>query len=336
MIFMILFCGFIFGAILQSAKLNRFDTISGMATLENYKVAKAIAMAIGVGVILLNIEIGLGFASYHAKPLIIGGVVLGGLIFGAGMAILGYCPGTMIVSLGEGSLDAAAGLFGGLLGGLVYTLVVPSLAVLLGPDLGVISLFTLTGTTPFLFYTLVILSGIVFIAIAFYVHKIEKVKDVTWIFAGVALAILNSIVFLKIGMDRPIGASTAFPYLADLATGNTENEYFAKVMKPGSWEVIFLGGTFLAGLVLSLIRKDFKIQLIHKNWKRYRGDNAINRIFWAFFGGFILIFGARMAGGCTSGHVISGGMQLAFSSLVFALFVFAGLLITGRLFYKKR
>lgn len=331
-----LFYGFIFGAILMSAKLNRFDTISGMATLENYKVAKAIALAIGVGVILLNIEIGLGFASYHVKPLILGGIVFGGLIFGAGMAILGYCPGTMIVSLGEGSLDAAAGLIGGLFGGFVYTLALPSISGLLGPDLGTFSLYSLTGSAPVIFYSLVILFGALFIAIAFFVHKIEKVKDHTWIFAGVALAILNCIVFLKIGMDRPIGASTAYPYLANLVAGNTDNGYFTKITTPGSWELVFLGGTFLAGLVISFLRKDFKIRLIHSNWERYKGNSAGKRIFWAMFGGFILIFGARMAGGCTSGHVISGGMQLAVSSLVFAIFVFAGLLITGRLFYNKR
>jgi uncharacterized membrane protein YedE/YeeE len=335
MTIMILIYGFLFGAILQSAKLNRFDTISGMATLENYKVAKAIALAIGVGVILLNIEIGLGFASYHTKPLIVGGIVLGGLIFGAGMAILGYCPGTMIVSLGEGSLDAAAGLVGGLLGGLVYTLVLPAIGGLMGPDLGTFSLYSLTGSAPFIFYLLVFLFGALFIAAAFYIHKIEKVTDRTWIFAGVALAILNCIIFLKIGMDRQIGASTAYPYLADLLSGNTANEYFTKISKPGSWEVIFLGGTFLAGLIISLLRKDFKIRLIHSNWSKYKGNSAGKRIFWALFGGFILIFGARMAGGCTSGHVISGGMQLAVSSLVFAIFVFAGLLITGKLFYKK-
>jgi len=335
MTIMILFYGFLFGAILQSAKLNRFDTISGMATLENYKVAKAIALAIGVGVILLNIEIGLGFASYHTKPLIVGGIVFGGLIFGAGMAILGYCPGTMIVSLGEGSMDAAAGLVGGLLGGWVYTLVLPSISGLLGPDLGTFSLYSLTGSTPVIFYLLVLLLGALFIGIAFFVHKIEKVNDRTWIFAGVALAILNCIIFLKIGMDRPIGASTAFPYLANLFTGNTDNAYFAKIVKSGNWEVIFLGGSFLAGLIISLLKKDFKIRLIHSNWSKYKGNSAGKRIFWAIFGGFILIFGARMAGGCTSGHVISGGMQLAVSSMVFAIFVFAGLLITGRLFYKK-
>jgi hypothetical protein len=162
------------------------------------------------------------------------------------------------------------------------------------------------------------------------------VTDRTWIYAGVSLAVLNCIIFLKTGMDRQLGASTAYPYFADLISGNTENDYFAKISKPGSWELIFLGGAMLAGLVISLIRKDFKIRLIHANWERYKGSSAGKRIFWAMFGGFILIFGARMAGGCTSGHVISGGMQLAVSSMVFAIFVFAGLLITGRLFYNKR
>jgi uncharacterized membrane protein YedE/YeeE len=102
----ILIFGFLFGALLNYARLNRYNVISGMATLENLTVAKAIAIAIGIGVILLNIEISLGFASWHVKPFIVGGIVLGGLIFGAGMAILGYCPGTLAVSLGEGSLDA--------------------------------------------------------------------------------------------------------------------------------------------------------------------------------------------------------------------------------------
>ena len=50
----------------------------------------------------------------------------------------------------------------------------------------------------------------------------------------------------------------------------------------------------------------------------------------------ISIIGARMAGGCTSGHILSGGMQLAVSSLVFAAFVFSGLLLTGKYFYKYK
>ncbi len=119
MTIMILVFGFLFGGILQYAKLNRYNVISGLATLENFAVAKAIAVAIGIGAILVNIEIGLGFASYHIKPLILGGIVLGGLIFGTGMAILGYCPGTLAISFGEGSADAFIGIIGGLSGLLI-------------------------------------------------------------------------------------------------------------------------------------------------------------------------------------------------------------------------
>ncbi len=331
---MTLLFGFIFGALLQSAKLNRFDTISGMATLENYKVAKAIALAIGVGVILLNIEIGLGLASYHLKPLIMVGIVLGGLIFGTGMAILGYCPGTVMVSAGEGSLDAMVGILGGLAGGLFYTLILPSAGGILGPNVGTFSLFTALGSSPMIFYPVMVLCGLAFIAAAFVIHRLDKSPDKSWIIAGTGIAILNAFVFYY--ANRPIGASTSFPYLADNIFGAVNNNYFKQISEPGNWEVIFLAGSFLSGLVISLLRKDFKIRMIHDNWERYKGNNYGKRVFWAFFGGFILIFGARMAGGCTSGHIISGGMQLAASSLVFAVFVFAGLLLTGKFFYPRK
>ena len=337
MTFIIIILGFLFGAILQYAKLNKYNVISGVATLDNLAVAKAIAVAIGVGAILLNIEIGMGLAAYHVKPFVLGGIIIGGLIFGVGMAILGYCPGTLAISLGEGSTDALVGVIGGLFGGVVYTLILPSIQGILGPNLGSISLNSLVGSTSVVFYVLVLIIGGAFAGIAFWVHKIEKTptKDMKWLITGVALAVLNSIVFMKGVANRPIGASTTYPYLADWLTGTTGNAYFEKVKTPGHWELIFLTGALLSGLILSLIRKDFKIQLIHDNWKKYRGTSVSSRVIWSFIGGFILIFGARMAGGCTSGHVISGGMQLAVSSLVFAVFVFAGLLITGRFFYGQ-
>ena len=332
----ILILGFLFGGILQYARLNRYNTISGMATLENLTVAKALAIAIGAGAILLNIEIVLGFASFHAKPFVPGGIMLGGLIFGSGMAILGYCPGTLAVSLGEGSLDALTGIIGGLAGGLIYTIVLPALSPILGTSWGSGTLYSLTGEHRFLFFVLLFLIGGFLIVLSFWLNKKGKDNSKRWLYAGLSLAVLNSFVFLSSVSNRPIGASTSYPYLADLITGTTGNIYFEKIQKPGHWEAIFLIGAMLSGIILSLIRKDFRLVLIHDNWKKYKGSSAIKRIIWAFAGGFILVFGARMAGGCTSGHVLSGGMQLAFSSLVFAVFVFAGLLITGKLFYRAR
>ena len=332
---LILVFGFFFGAILQYAKLNKFDVISGSATRTNFAVPKAIAVAIGLGAILLNAEIAMGLASFHTKPLILGGVILGGIIFGSGMAILGYCPGTLAISLGEGSVDALFGIIGGLLGGLVFTILLPSISGILGPNYGVINLSTAMGGPSAFFFILVFIIGAIFIAAAFFINRKEGGKDFKWLYAGIALAALDVIVFLNSTTGRPIGASTMFPYLADLSTGFTDNAYFEKIRKPGNWELIFLVGSFLAGFVISLIKKDFSIKLIHKEWEKYHGDNAAKRILWSLIGGFILVFGARMAGGCTSGHILSGGMQLAASSLIFAVFVFVGMLITGKLFYRN-
>jgi uncharacterized protein len=332
---LILTFGFLFGAILQYSGLNRYNTISGMAMLKDLTMAKAIAVAIGLGIILVNIEISLGFASYHVKPLLLGGIIIGGLIFGTGMAILGYCPGTIPVSMGEGSLDAFTGFIGALAGGIIYTLIAPSVKTIIGPDLGQISASSLFNGSSAGFFLFILLTGILIIAIAFRLNKIEKARDYNWLISGIGLAILTAGIFLTTVFDRVLGASTFYPYFGDMIAGLNDNAYFQSTIKSGNWEMIFLAGAFLSGLVLSLIRKDFKIILIHDNWKKYKNDSNGSRLFWSFVGGFLLIIGARLAGGCTSGHIISGGMQLALSSWIFAIFVFGAFLITGRLFYKK-
>jgi len=334
MTFKIILTGIIFGSILQYAKLNRYNVISGLAILEDLTVAKALAVAVGAGAILLSIETGLGFATYHIKPFLLVGITVGGFIFGAGMAILGYCPGTLAISLGEGSLDALAGIGGALTGGFLFTLIFPAINTILGPDLGTLSLMSFTGDN-ILFYIMSVIFGSLFIWVAFFLNRKEKKTDYKWLYSGLALAILNGFVFLTAVFNRPIGASTSYPYLADSITGTTANNYFPLIQKPGHWELLFLTGAVIAGLLNSINRKEFKLTLIHSNWERFKGNSASKRIVWAFIGGFILIIGARMAGGCTSGHVLSGGMQLAVSSLVFTIFVFTGLLVTGRLFYKK-
>ncbi len=336
-----LFLGFLFGGLLVYSRLNRFDVISGNAVLEDLTVAKVILLVIGLGALILNTEIAFGLASYHVKPFILGGILLGGLLFGVGMAILGYCPGTMAVSLGEGSLDALSGIAGGLLGGLTFTIAKPLIQPVLGSNLGKISLFSLTGSHPVIFFLLLTVVAAAFILFAFFLHRIEKRKGLNpalnyrWIVSGVGLAVLNSIIFLKAVSNRPIGASTSYPYVADKVSGLTDNTYFSKISVPGHWELIFLFGALVAGLVFALLRKDFKIKAVYSRWAETKGPSVSKRLVWAFIGGFILLFGARMAGGCTSGHILSGGMQMAVSSLVFGVFAFSSFILTGKLFYKK-
>jgi hypothetical protein len=329
MTIVIMLLGFAFGLSLQYSKVNTYNTISGMSVLEDFTVAKTIATAIGIGAILLSIEIGLGFAIYHVKPFFVGSIMAGGFIFGIGMSILGYCPGTLPVSLGQGSIDALIGMIGGFVASFMYTLLSPYIHETLGPNLGKLSLSSVMDNTSLFFIMLVFLIGASFVAVSFWLNQFEKKKDIKWFYSALGIAVVTCIVFAI--SDRVLGASTFYPYVADKLTGTTNNDYFIRqVDKSGLYEM-----KFLSGLFLSLIKKEFKIKLIHENWARFKGNSKPKRIAWAFAGGFLLLFGARLAGGCTSGHIISGGMQLAISSLVFAVFVFGGFLLTGKLFYRQ-
>ncbi len=332
---MIFLFGSAFGLIIQYASLNKYNVISAQSELKNNTVLKTILLTIGIGAILLSVIIGFNLASFHVKPFVLGGVVFGGLIFGSGMAILGYCPGTLAISVGEGSLDALVGIIGGLFGGLFFTILLPNIQWLIGLNLGKISLFSAIGDYHIIYYTTVSAISIILIYFSFLINKKEKNTNKKWIVSGVLLAFLNSIVFLSATTNRPIGASTSFPYIADILSTTTNNTYFSKISTPGNWEMIFLFGAMIAAFIVSVIKKEFKFRLIYSNWEKQKGSSKIKRIIWAFVGGFILIFGARMAGGCTSGHIISGGMQLALSSFVFAIFMFVGLVITGKLFFSK-
>ena len=163
--------GIIFGIILQRSRINTYNKIGGFAMLKDYTVAKVLLIAIGVGSILLFLEIQMGLATLSVKPCDIGGVIIGGIIFGIGMAVLGYCPGTLVVAMGEGAVDALVGIIGGLSAGLVYILLYPRIGQLLGPDMGKINLYT-RGTTATAL--IVFLFGAFLIGLSFYINKKEK------------------------------------------------------------------------------------------------------------------------------------------------------------------
>ncbi|MEK6698940.1 MAG: YeeE/YedE thiosulfate transporter family protein [Nitrospirota bacterium] len=164
----------------------------------------------------------------------------------------------------------------------------------------------------------------------------EKYKPLPWLWAGILLSILNVIIANVHLSDRLIGVSAAYPYFSGLLAGLTDTAYMQKIAKSGLWELYLLSGVIAGAFLSAVIRKDFRVRLIPERWREVKGESRTKRIFWAFIGGFLLLTGARLAGGCTSGHVLSGGMQLAISSLVFGACMFISLLITGKFFYRRR
>lgn len=162
-----------------------------------------------------------------------------------------------------------------------------------------------------------------------------KSRLLNWFWAGVLLAILNVIIINVYVANRPIGASGAYPDLAGWLTGFSDTAYMKELARSQHWELYFLLGALLGGFFAAVFSGDFKVKFIPDLWRRVKGDGAGKRILWAFVGGFYLIFGARLAGGCTSGHILSGGMQLALSSLLFAGVAIAAFLTMGHFFYRK-
>ncbi len=114
--------GVIFGGIIQYTRVDKFEKIAGFAMLKDTIVPKMLFLTVGLTSIGLYFMIDAGQAHYHVKPIILQGLIIGGILFGISMAILGKCPGTGPVSIAEGRIDVLVGAIGGLLGGLVFTL----------------------------------------------------------------------------------------------------------------------------------------------------------------------------------------------------------------------
>lgn len=111
-----LLIGILFGFFLQKGGVTRYDVIMGQLLLTDFTVVKVMLTAVVTGKIGVHFLKSLGKAELHPKPGSFGSTVIGGLLFGIGFGILGYCPGTLVGAIGQGSLDA---LFGGMVGLLI-------------------------------------------------------------------------------------------------------------------------------------------------------------------------------------------------------------------------
>ena len=117
-----LFVGIIMGALIQRVGASSPRMILAALRLEDITIIKFMATTIGVGVIVAYLLGAVMPMHFDVKPTYVIGVALGGLIFGAGFAIGGYCPGTCVVGISEGRRDGWMALLGGVVGALVFTL----------------------------------------------------------------------------------------------------------------------------------------------------------------------------------------------------------------------
>lgn len=139
-IWIVFIIGLFFGVIVQYSRVDKFEKIAGFAMLRDTVIPKMLFLAIGLTSLGLYFMIETGYASYHIKPITLGGLIIGGTIFGIAMAILGKCPGTGPISIAEGRIDVLVGAIGGIFGGLVFTLFYDKFKLIIGSNLGNLTL----------------------------------------------------------------------------------------------------------------------------------------------------------------------------------------------------
>jgi hypothetical protein len=151
---------------------------------------------------------------------------------------------------------------------------------------------------------------------------------------GAGIGVLSWAVFVVVA--NPIGITTAISQVAGgvaaLAVGPeavSQNPYWARHPMKLDYGTLFIVGTFLGALASALVSRSFRIETVPPVWRERFGPSVSKRMIVAFIGGALAMYGARMAGGCTSGNGISQGLQLAVVGWTFLAVMFASGLLTA-------
>lgn len=155
--------------------------------------------------------------------------------------------------------------------------------------------------------------------------------------AGIGIGILSWLTFLL--CDHPLGVSTAFAKTAGLTEkavrgpGVLEKPYYQETTPEVGWESMLVIGLFVGALAAAALSGTFDWVWVPSLWESKFGSNSILRGLVAVAGGICVGFGARWGCGCTSGHGISGALQLVISSWIAVLCFFVGGVATAMLMY---
>jgi uncharacterized protein len=155
--------------------------------------------------------------------------------------------------------------------------------------------------------------------------------------AGIGIGMLSWLTFLI--SHEALGCSTAFSRTSGMIEKWLRGDkvaakpYYQRLPLRIDWQWMLVTGILVGSLVSALVSGDFQGQWVPDLWVAAFGSAALPRLLVAIVGGIVLGFGARWAGGCTSGHGISGTLQLAVSSWVSAICFFIGGIAAAHLLF---
>jgi len=156
--------GILFGFLLQKARVLRYDKQLGALRLMDMTIVKFMLSSVMVAMVGVYLLKDLGLATLSIKPTILGGTILGGLLFGIGWGLFGYCPGTAVGALGEGRWDALWGILGMLTGAALFAEAYPFMkkTVLTLGNFGSITVPQVLGINHWFVIVILIIAGLLF------------------------------------------------------------------------------------------------------------------------------------------------------------------------------
>lgn len=155
---------------------------------------------------------------------------------------------------------------------------------------------------------------------------------------GAGIGVLSWLTFYF--SDKAIGASSFYATLAGFAgkavapRHTASLKYFKENPPKLDWAVVFVACTVLGAFLSASTGGEITNQTVHPMWVARFGDSIVLRGLAGFAGGVLMAFGARLGGGCTSGHGISGTLQLNVASWVAVISMFTGGIVTALLLYR--
>ncbi len=157
-----LITGILLGFFLQKARVLRYDKQLGALRFLDMTIVKFMVSTILVGMVGVYLLKDFGLAKLSIKSTVLGGNILGGLLFGVGWGLLGYCPGTSAGALGEGRWDALWGILGMLTGAALFAEAYPVLkkSVLTWGDFGKITVPEVMGINQWIIIAVFVFAGL--------------------------------------------------------------------------------------------------------------------------------------------------------------------------------
>ncbi len=157
-----LITGILFGFLLQKGEVLRFEKQVGFMLLKDMTIIKFMFSAVLVGMVGIYSLAGAGVINLSLKSTNVGAIIIGGLLFGIGWAVAGYCPGTSVGALAEGRVHAIWAILGMLVGAAAYAEAYPALksSVIGWGNYGKITLPQVLGVSPWVVIVAFILIGL--------------------------------------------------------------------------------------------------------------------------------------------------------------------------------